>query len=60
MLQKDYWSVIERYAREVVQSLFTSKAKFDAFLLVELYSLEAWSELGFIPKENTSGISLLS
>ncbi len=41
--------MIERYAREVVQSLFTSKAKFDAYLLVEIYSLEAWNELGFIP-----------
>ncbi len=52
MLQKDYWSVIERYRREVVQKLFTSDAKFDAFLLVELYSLEAWSELGLVPKED--------
>jgi adenylosuccinate lyase len=52
MLQKDYWSVINRYSREVMQNLFTSTAKFNAFLLVELYSLEAWSELGVIPKKD--------
>jgi len=48
--------LIERYRREVVQSLFTSKAKFDAYLLVELYSLEAWNELGIIPKEDVNKI----
>lgn len=48
--------MIERYRREVVQSLFTSKAKFDAFLLVELYSLEAWNEIGIIPKDDVDKI----
>ena len=48
--------MIERYRREVVQKLFTSDAKFDAFLLVELYSLEAWSELGLVPKEDVNKI----
>ena len=48
--------MIERYRREVVQKLFTSDAKFDAFLLVELYSLEAWSELGLVPKEDVDKV----
>jgi len=39
-----------------MQNLFTSTAKFNAFLLVELYSLEAWSELGIIPKEDVDKI----
>lgn len=48
--------MIERYRREVVQDLFTSKAKFDAYLLVELYSLEAWNELGIIPIKDVNKI----
>lgn len=44
--------MIERYRRDVIQELFTSDAKFHAFLLVELYSLEAWSELDIIPKKD--------
>ena len=48
--------MIDRYAREVVKKIFTSKAKFDAYLLVELYSLEAWSELGIIPKNDVDVI----
>ena len=48
--------MIERYRRELVQNLFTSEAKFNAFLLVELYSLEAWSDLGIIPKKDVDKI----
>lgn len=48
--------MIKRYSREVVQKLFTPTAKFNAFLLVELYSLEAWSELGIIPKKDVEKI----
>jgi len=48
--------VIKRYSREVMQKVFTSTAKFNAFLLVELYSLEAWSELGKIPKKDVEKI----
>lgn len=39
-----------------MQNMFTSSAKFDAFLLVELYSLEAWSKLGIIPKKDVDDI----
>ena len=48
--------MIKRYSREVMQKVFTSTAKFNAFLLVELYSLEAWSELGKIPKKDVEKI----
>lgn len=48
--------MIERYRREEVQRLFTPESKFNAFLLVELYSLEAWSELGLIPKKDVKKI----
>lgn len=48
--------MIKRYSREVVQELFTSKAKFDAYLLVELYSIEAWNELGIIPLKDVDKI----
>ena len=48
--------MIKRYRREVMQKVFTSTAKFNAFLLVELYSLEAWSELGKIPKKDVEKI----
>lgn len=44
--------MIERYRREVVQKIFTDESKFNAYLLMEIYTLEAWSELGVIPKED--------
>ncbi len=44
--------MIERYRRQIVQDIFTDEAKFNAYLEVELYSLEAWSELGIIPNED--------
>jgi len=39
-----------------MQELFTSTAKFNAFLQVEIHSLEAWSELGVIPKKDVNKI----
>lgn len=48
--------MIERYRRQVVQDLFTEKAKFDAYLRMEIHTLEAWSELGKIPKEDVDKI----
>lgn len=44
--------MIERYRREIVQSIFNEEAKFTAFLDVEIATLEAWSMLGKIPKED--------
>lgn len=48
--------MIERYRRQVVQNLFTDKAKFDAYLKMEIHTLEAWSQLGKIPKEDVDKI----
>jgi len=48
--------MIERYRRDVVHQLFTDEAKFQAYLDVELYTLEAWSELGKIPKNDVKKI----
>ncbi len=48
--------MIERYRRQVVQDLFTDQAKFDAYLKMEIHTLEAWCELGKIPKEDVDKI----
>ncbi len=48
--------MIERYRRQVVQDLFTEQAKFDAYLRMEIHTLEAWSLLGKIPKEDVDKI----
>lgn len=48
--------MIERYRRETVQKLFTDEAKFDAYLKMEIHTLEAWSKLGKIPKEDVDKI----
>ncbi len=44
--------MIERYRRQIVQDIFTEESKFDAYLLMEIYTLEAWSKLGVIPEED--------
>ncbi|MBN2604846.1 MAG: adenylosuccinate lyase [Bacilli bacterium] len=44
--------MIERYRREIVQNIFTEESKFNAYLQVELYTLDAWVNLGKIPKED--------
>jgi len=49
--------MIERYRREIVHSLFDDQSKFNAYLLVELYTLEAWSKLGIIPAEDVDKIT---
>lgn len=48
--------MIERYRREVVQDIFTDENKFNAYLLMEIYTLEAWAELGVIPKEDVEKV----
>lgn len=48
--------MIERYRRQVMQDIFTEEAKFNAYLLMEIYTLEAWSMLGKIPKEDVDKI----
>ena len=44
--------MIERYRREIVQNIFSEESKFNAYLLMEIYTLEAWSALGIIPAED--------
>lgn len=48
--------MIERYRRKIVQDLFTEEAKFNAYLKMEIHTLEAWSELGKIPKTDVDKI----
>jgi adenylosuccinate lyase len=48
--------MIERYRRQVVQDLFTDQAKFEAYIKMEIHTLEAWSKLGKIPKEDVDKI----
>jgi adenylosuccinate lyase len=48
--------MIERYRREIVQSIFSEENKFQAYLLVEIYTLEAWNKLGFIPEEDVEKV----
>ncbi|MCT4783458.1 MULTISPECIES: adenylosuccinate lyase [Exiguobacterium] len=44
--------MIARYTRPEMAAIWTDENKFDAWLKVELYACEAWSELGVIPKED--------
>lgn len=44
--------MISRYTRPEMAAIWTDENKFDAWLKVELYACEAWSELGVIPKED--------
>ncbi len=44
--------MIERYTREEMGNIWTEENKFKAWLEVEVLACEAWSELGFIPKED--------
>ncbi len=48
--------MIERYRRKIVQDIFTEEAKFQAYLKMEIHTLEAWSNLGKIPKEDVDKI----
>ncbi len=48
--------MIERYRRETMHRLFTDEAKFHAYLEVEIRTLEAWSELGVIPRKDVEKI----
>lgn len=44
--------MIERYSRSEMRKIWTEENKFNAYLQVELYASEAWSELGIVPKED--------
>lgn len=44
--------MIERYTRDVMKKIWSDENKYKAWLEVELLALEAWAELGDIPKED--------
>jgi len=44
--------MIERYRRDIMNNLFSEENKFNSLLLVELFSLDAWSILKKIPAED--------
>lgn len=46
--------MLERYSRPEMRAIWTEQNKFQAWLEVELYSCEAWAELGVIPKEDVA------
>lgn len=44
--------MVERYARKQMSDKWTIKAKYDAWLKVELAAVKAWNKLGFIDDES--------
>lgn len=44
--------MIERYSRQIMRDVWTEENKFNAYLKVELFASEAWSQLGIVPKED--------
>ena len=44
--------MIERYSRDEMSSIWTDQNRYEAWLEVEILACEAWSELGYIPKED--------
>ena len=44
--------MIDRYAREIMKSIWSEKTKYDNWLKVELAVCKAWSEIGVIPLED--------
>ncbi|PTU87329.1 adenylosuccinate lyase [Staphylococcus pasteuri] len=48
--------MIERYSREEMSSIWTDQNRYEAWLEVEILASEAWSELGYIPKEDVKKI----
>lgn len=48
--------MIERYTRKEMGHIWSENNKYDAWLEVEILACEAWSELGFIPKEDVKNL----
>lgn len=44
--------MIPRYSRKEMSAIWTDESKYNAWLKVELYASEAWSELGVVPKSD--------
>lgn len=48
--------MIERYSRDEMSSIWTDQNRYEAWLEVEILACEAWSELGYITKEDVKKI----
>ena len=48
--------MIERYSRDEMSSIWTDQNRYEAWLEVEILACEAWSKLGYIPKEDVEKI----
>ncbi|CAM3175450.1 adenylosuccinate lyase [Staphylococcus argensis] len=48
--------MIERYSREEMSRIWTDQNRYEAWLEVEILACEAWSQLGYIPKEDVEKI----
>ncbi|MCY1576745.1 adenylosuccinate lyase [Staphylococcus pettenkoferi] len=48
--------MIERYSREEMSRIWTDQNRYEAWLEVEILACEAWSKLGYIPKEDVEKI----
>lgn len=48
--------MIERYSRQEMSNIWTDQNRYEAWLEVEILACEAWSELGYIPKEDVKKI----
>ena len=52
--------MIERYSREEMSSIWTDQNRYEAWLEVEILACEAWSELGYIPKDDVKMLKWMS
>ena len=48
--------MVERYARKIMSDKWSIKAKYDAWVKVELAAVIAWEKLGLIPSEDAQKI----
>lgn len=48
--------MVERYARDVMKNKWSTQAKYDAWLKVELAAVKAWNKLGLIPDDDCEKI----
>jgi adenylosuccinate lyase len=48
--------MVERYSREQMSKIWTTQAKYEAWLDVELSAVKAWNKLGLIPNKDAKKI----
>jgi adenylosuccinate lyase len=49
--------MIERYSRHEMRHIWSEENKYQAWLKVELFACEAWSQLGFIPVDDVEKLN---